>query len=111
MIKVMVLLTRRPDMTHGDFVRWWLEEHLPLAGQLPHARRATLNVVDQDPDGSGIDGVGEVWFDSVDEMQAAYASDIGRAVVSDSVVHTLRRQRLIVDERPQIDDRPCGEAS
>jgi uncharacterized protein (TIGR02118 family) len=110
MVKVMILLTRRADLTHDEFVHWWLGEHLALAGELPHVQQATLNVVEHDPDGSGIDGVGELWFDSIAEMEAAYASEVGRAVIADSVAHTSRRQRLIVDELRQLDESDCEVA-
>ena len=39
MFKAMILLTRREDMTPEDFRRWWLDEHRPLALQLPGLRR------------------------------------------------------------------------
>ena len=109
MVKVMVLLARRPDLTHEEFVDWWLERHVLLAGDLPHVRRATLNVVDGDPDGSGFDGVGELWFDSIADMEAAYASEVGRAVIADSQAHTSHRLRLVVVEHPQVDDAGCEE--
>jgi uncharacterized protein (TIGR02118 family) len=111
MVKVMILLARRPDLTHEEFEQWWLERHILIAGDLPHVRKATLNVVQDDPDGAGFDGVGELWFDSIADMQAAYASDVGRAVIADSVAHTSRRLRLVVDELPQLADAPCDDPS
>lgn len=111
MVKVMILLTRRPDLTHEEFVQWWLERHIVIAGDLPHVRKATLNVVLDDPDAAGFDGVGELWFDSITDMEAAYASEVGRAVIADSVAHTIRRLRIIVDELPQLNDAVCDDPS
>ncbi len=59
-----------------------------------------FNVVDGD-DGA-YDGVSELWFDSREAFDAAYASDHGRAVAADSLAHVGRRERLLVDERPQV---------
>ena len=56
MIKAMILLTRRPDMSHEEFVHWWLEEHVPLASGLPKVRKVILNVVEDGYDEAGIDG-------------------------------------------------------
>ena len=39
MFKAMILLSRREDLTPVDFRRWWLEEHRPLALQLPGLRK------------------------------------------------------------------------
>jgi uncharacterized protein (TIGR02118 family) len=39
MIKVIGLLTRRPELTHEQFVKHWLEVHGPLAHAVPGVRR------------------------------------------------------------------------
>lgn len=96
-MKAMILLTRRADMTHDDFARWWLGEHAPLARRLPGLRAATFNVV-QEPKPGEPDGITELWFDSRADFDAAYASEIGAAVVADSTAHVAGRVRLVVDE-------------
>jgi len=96
--KAMIMLTRREDMTHDAFVRWWLEEHVPLASGLPKVRKVILNVVDDGFDEAGIDGVSELWFDSRADFDAAYASDVGVATAADSMAHVSGRVRLVVTE-------------
>ena len=44
----------------------------------------------------------ELWFDSQAAFEAAYASDIGKAVAADSLAHVGRRERLFVNEHPQL---------
>ena len=83
MFKAVILLTRRDDMTHEEFAQWWLVDHAPLARQLPGVRRITFNLVD-DPEAS-VDGVSELWFDSRADFDAAYATDLGKAVAADSM--------------------------
>jgi uncharacterized protein (TIGR02118 family) len=39
MIKVVGLLTRKPEFTHEEFVKHWLEIHGPLAHAVPGVRR------------------------------------------------------------------------
>jgi uncharacterized protein (TIGR02118 family) len=95
MFKAMILLTRRADMTHEDFASWWLTEHAPLARQLPGVREIRFNEV---IDGEGVDGVAELWFDDQASFEAAYASDLGKSVASDSMDHVSARVRLIVEE-------------
>ncbi|MBL6760672.1 MAG: EthD domain-containing protein, partial [Ilumatobacteraceae bacterium] len=38
-MKAVILLTRREDMTHEEFVSWWLGQHRALASRLPGLRR------------------------------------------------------------------------
>ena len=94
----MIMLTRRADMTHEEFVAWWLDEHVPLASGLPNVRRVVLNVVDEGHEEAGIDGVSELWFDSRADFDAAYASEVGRATAADSLAHVSGRVRLVVTE-------------
>ena len=97
--KAVILLTRRADSTHEEFAAWWLGEHAPLARQLPGVRRAVFNLVD-DPAAGDPDGVSELWFDSREDFLAAYATELGQAVVADTLAHVASRQRLFVDEHP-----------
>jgi len=96
-MKAIILLTRKEGATHADFVDWWLNRHAPLARQLPRLRKAVFNVVDQPGDGQP-DGVSELWFDSIDDFTTAYDSEIGKAVVADSIANVSSRQRFIVAE-------------
>ena len=98
-MKVIILLARRDGDTHEDFRRWWLDEHAPLARQLPGLRRLVFNLADGE---AGYDGVSELWFDSREDFDAAYASEIGREVMADSTAHVGGRVRLVVDECVQL---------
>ena len=97
--KAVILLSRRDDMTAEDFRHWWLDEHAPLAAQLPGVRRITFNLVD---DATDVDGVSELWFDSRDDFDAAYATDLGNAVAADSMAHVRSRTRLFVIEHAVV---------
>lgn len=105
MIKAVILLTRREDLTHDEFVQWWLGDHLQLASRMPFVGEVRLNVVDDGFDEAGVDGLGELWFDSRSDMEAAYASEAGQAVIADALAHTSARRRVIVTEHI-FDDQP-----
>ena len=100
MFKAVILLTRAEGATTEEFRSWWLEEHAPLARQLPGLRRLVFNVVETED--AGIDGVSELWFESHADFEAAYASPIGRQVAEDSLANVSGRTRLFVDERIQV---------
>jgi len=108
MFKAIILLTRGSDQSPEDFRRWWLEEHAPLARQLPGLRRLTFNliapVLNPDAAGQPYDGVSELWFDSREAFDAAYATEIGKSVASDSLNHVSGRLRLFVEEHNLVAD-------
>lgn len=98
MFKVMIGLTRRDDMTHQDFVRWWTDEHAPMARTLPGVRRIRFNVIDDQAADCPFDGIAELWFDSEQAMVDAYASATGQAVAADSMAHVSARVRMPAHE-------------
>ena len=100
MFKAIILLTRRDGMARDEFRHWMLVQHSPLAKQLPGIRRLTFNIVENAD--AGVDGVSELWFDSREAFDAAYATEIGKAVAGDSLANVKARVRLLVDEQPQI---------
>jgi uncharacterized protein (TIGR02118 family) len=93
--KAIILLSRRDDMSHDEFLTWWLGEHAPLAAQLPNVRRIVFNPTHEHDD---VDGVSELWFDSRADFDAAYATELGKQVAADSMAHVRSRVRLFVDE-------------
>lgn len=95
MFKAIILLKRREDMTHEDFKSWWLDQHAAKAAELPGVRRICFNLAE---DGGAYDGVSELWFDSKEDFENAYATDIGKAVAADSIAHLSARERLFVTE-------------
>jgi uncharacterized protein (TIGR02118 family) len=103
MVKVVLLLHRRADMTIDEFRRYWHDRHRHLVEQLPGLRRLVLNDVLPGPDGTMpvCDGIAEDWFDSVETMQAAFSSPEAQAVSADVVnfLDLSRFQLLMVTEQ------------
>jgi uncharacterized protein (TIGR02118 family) len=97
MFKAMILLTRREGLSREAFHRWWLEEHRPRALGLPGLQRMVINLVEEGPE-DGIDGVSELWFDTREAFEAAYATEHGKAVAADTIAHVTSRVRYVVGE-------------
>jgi len=105
MIKVVVLLSRRTDMGHDDFERYFRESHLPLVAKMPGLRRLVVNWVAADPSGPPPehDVVAEDWFDDAQAMEAAFASPEGKEVVDDAPNFLdMSRFRLMVGREEEI---------
>jgi uncharacterized protein (TIGR02118 family) len=81
MLKFMVVIYRRPDLTREQFRRHLQEIHGPLASNLPGLRNYVQNFVWEDPKRKppGWDAVIELYFDDGPSMEAAWASPQGAA--------------------------------
>jgi uncharacterized protein (TIGR02118 family) len=107
MVKLVFTLRRRPDMTREDFQRYWREQHAPLVERHAetlrirryvqvHARETELDdaiAASRGSEAGAFDGVAELWWDSVEDLIAAYSSDAGQAAGAE----------LLEDERKFID--------
>ena len=102
MLKVMIFLRRRDDLSAEAFERHLRDTHTPLVTQLPGLRRLVLNRVLPDPSGArpAWDVVAEDWFDSPEAMQAALGSAQGQAVNADAAnfVDMSKLQFLVIHE-------------
>jgi uncharacterized protein (TIGR02118 family) len=94
LVKAMIFLARRPDLSREAFRDWWLGSHRTLAEMLPGLRRHAFNLLADGP----YDAVVEQWFDTAQAMANCYDTDAGKAVVADSAAHTASRRRVVVDE-------------
>ena len=106
MIKSVSLLTRRPELTHEQFVRHWVEIHAPLAHAVPGMRRYVQNhiqgtrtrpdIVETDVE---VDGIAETWFDDADAMASANASPEARRLHADGALFIGRIKSFVVEEK------------
>jgi uncharacterized protein (TIGR02118 family) len=85
MLKFMVVLYRRPDLTPAQFRRHLEQTHAPLAKNLPGLRKYSQNHVCDDPTrlSPGWDAIVELYFDNREAMEAAWASPQGAASDAD----------------------------
>jgi uncharacterized protein (TIGR02118 family) len=107
MIKLVFTLRRREGMTREEFQRYWREQHAPLVERhaevlrirryvQTHARDTAIDGGISEPRGSEpghYDGVAELWWDSMDDLLAAYATEAGQAAGAE----------LLADEQRFID--------
>ena len=84
MLKFMVVIYKRPDLTREQFRRHLQQIHGPLARNLPGLRKYVQNFVFEDPKRKpGWDAVVELYFDNWTGMEAAWASPQGAASDAD----------------------------
>jgi uncharacterized protein (TIGR02118 family) len=101
-VKLIVLLPRREDMSPEEFERYAREQHLPILTKLPGLRRLVVNRVLPDPTGPppAYDAIAEDWFDDLQALGAAFASPEGQAVAADApnFLDMTRFQVMVVEE-------------
>ena len=89
MVKLIALLKRKPGISKEEFAQRWLKEHIKLSTRIPGVRGYRINIAtDHQPDGTGIepiyDGTAEMWWDSIEAMEAAFATDEGKVAGADA---------------------------
>ncbi|MBL28025.1 MAG: hypothetical protein CMM50_10815 [Rhodospirillaceae bacterium] len=91
LIKRMSTLKRRPDVSAEQFKAEWLDVHSFLVKRLPQVKGYTQNLIFDRSHGRGrpatyeelpIDGIVELWFEDSDSLDAAFASDAGKTLMT-----------------------------
>ncbi len=103
MVKLVALLKRKPHLTREEFARRWLEDHTRISAQLPGLLGYRINIAtSRQPGGSGeeplYDGTAEMWWESIDAMETAFASEVGAAAGADADQFAEVRIHLYTDE-------------
>lgn len=82
--KRLGILRKKEGMTDQQFREHWLKKHAQLCLQLPKMRRYSVNFVDRARFPKfGYDGFSELWFDSEEDLKAAFASPAGQTLLAD----------------------------
>jgi len=87
MIKFMVVLYRRPDLSEKEFQAYLRGVHGPMAEAIPDLLHYTQNFVVPDPTRKhpGWDAIVELFWADRETMEAAWASPEGQAATADLV--------------------------
>jgi uncharacterized protein (TIGR02118 family) len=103
-IKVVITLVREEGMSQEAFARYWREEHAPLAEQLPHLRKYTIS--EPVGDDAPVDGVAQLFYDSMDDLQASMDSEVADQVREDTATFTDpdAGDQYVVRETVRLDD-------
>lgn len=110
MIKRISLLTRREGLSHDEFVRHWLEVHGPLALKVPGIRRYVQSHIEGESVRADIpatevdiDGIAELWYDSIEEMERSSATPEAQALYADGALIIGKIKTYVIDEKVIIE--------
>ncbi len=105
MLKFMVVIYRREDLSPEQFRRHLKEVHGPLAKKLPGLKRYVQNYACDDAkrEHPGWDAIVELYFDDWDAMERTWASPEGAASDADLLLFTdLKRTTWSVVEEVTV---------
>jgi uncharacterized protein (TIGR02118 family) len=107
MIKLIALLKRRPGMSREEFAQRWVNEHTKISSKLPGLRGYYINIcTPRQPEGTGeeplYDGTAEMWWDSIDAMEASFGTEIGQLAGADGDALAAVRLHLYTEEHTII---------
>lgn len=107
MIKMIEIVTRKAGTTHAEFARYWYEMHAPLVCKIvPGVERYIQNHPLKRKSGKDprVDGIVEIWLDSLESWNDFYFSDKGKKLRDDEAqfVDMKKSFALLVDERAII---------
>ena len=101
-MKLIALLKAKPGMTREEFARRWVDGHAPLTLKFPNLKGYRINVaIEEYQELEGelpYDGTAELWWDSLEEMQADFATDEAAAAVADADTFTVVRTHIYTEE-------------
>src|SRR5438045_8478441 len=104
MIKLVYCITRRRDLSVEDFSNYWHDVHGPIGRRIPGLRRLVQShPLLPAPAGyqMDFDGMAELWFDDLEALKAARASDEWQASSADEAnfIDPTRAALFITEER------------
>ena len=104
MRKAVNLLVRRDDMTHDEFVEYWLEEHAPMAESLPGVEKYTTSVA-VDPERTVYDGIAELYLAEGTGVGDVFGSEPGEQLQADTenFLDNEASEFLVVEQSVQFD--------
>lgn len=89
-------------MTHDQFLEYWLNQHVPLARDLP-GLRCYRTAVPVAPEQSQYDGIAELYFETVDDFEAVLGPDSETEAMRDVPNFERDSTRHLVTETVHID--------
>ena len=98
MVKLLVLLQKRDELSWAEFYRSWREEHAAIARGIPGLRGYVQNHA-ADPRTATF-AVSEFYFDDLAALQEAFESPEGQATLKDAArfADPEQLQMVVVEE-------------
>lgn len=104
MIKMVIFVPRKEDMTHEEFREYYEDHHAPLAEDMPDLQKYVVDFP-TDPGKAEYDALAELYFEDVADLGASFESEVGQEVQADAAnfIDQENQKTMIVEEMVQVD--------
>ncbi|WP_435063016.1 EthD family reductase [Halobaculum sp. EA56] len=104
MTKLAITLDRDDEWTFEEFREYYLEEHAPLAADLPGLERYTVSFP-EDPESATYDALAELYFPDEGTMAESFGSELGEEVTADAATFADMdaAERVVLDEHVEVE--------
>jgi uncharacterized protein (TIGR02118 family) len=109
MIKRASLLARKPEISHEEFVKHWVEVHAPMARACPGISRYTLTIIksssarkDMPAFEIQVDGIAELWFKNEAAFNLYQNSTATKRLRDDGATFIGREIDFVTEEKVVI---------
>jgi len=101
-VKLIALLKAKPGMSREELAKRWVEEHCPLTLKFKNLKGYRVNIaIDEYQELEGelpYDGTAELWWDSLEDLQADFATAEGAAAGADADEFAIVRTHIYTKE-------------
>ena len=109
MIKRASLLARKPEISHEEFVKHWVEVHAPMARACPGISRYTLTIIKSSSARKDVaafdiqaDGIAELWFKNEAAFDLYQNSPATKRLREDGATFIGREIDFVTEEKVVI---------
>jgi uncharacterized protein (TIGR02118 family) len=109
MIKRASLLARKPEISHEEFVKHWVEVHAPMARACPGISRYTLTIIKSSSARKDVaafeiqvDGIAELWFKNEAAFDLYQNSPATKRLRDDGATFIGREIDFVTEEKVVI---------
>lgn len=103
MLKIVVLVTKRDDLSWDEFVDYWDAEHVTHVSKVENLQRYTIAPAinaEQAP----YDGIAELYFESTDDIREGFTEDLEQELREDEANFLSDTETFVAAEQTQLDE-------
>jgi len=101
-VKMIALLRVTPGMTRDEFIKRWVDDHAPFTLKFPNLKGYLINIpIEEFQQIQGplpYDGTAELFWDSIEDAKADFASAAAAAAGADADEFSFVREHIFVEE-------------
>jgi len=104
-VKIIMKVYAKEELSKEEFVNHWLTKHAPLAKQKmgDKLRKYVISIVmSAEGEEPGYQGIAELWFDNMTDVQSIMSSPVFEQVMADSARFARKGTWLMLEEHAII---------